>query len=98
MDAAITRAIRLVILNGLRSRTTRVRVSQEIVASTISCAVYGGVREWFYSAKRKPAAKIVPSLGKLILPLVNESWAATPDRAISPNSVKGRKKSNSKKG
>jgi AcrR family transcriptional regulator len=97
MDAAITRAIQVVVFNGLRSRATRVRVSREILAATISWAVYGAAREWFYSAKRKPAGEIVPSLAKLILPLVSKGSAAASDRAISPTSAKGRKKSTSKK-
>ena len=97
MDAAITRAIQVVVLSGLRSRTTQVRVSREILASTISWAIYGASREWFYRAKRQPAEEIVPSLAKLILPLVSEISLAASDRAISPNSAKRRKKSTSQK-
>jgi len=97
MDTAITRAIQVVVLSGLRSRTTQVRVSREILASTISWAIYGASREWFYRAKRQPAEEIVPSLAKLILPLVSEISLAASDRAISPNSAKRRKKSTSQK-
>jgi AcrR family transcriptional regulator len=73
MDAAITRAIRLIVLNGLKKRPMRTGVSREILASTISWAFYGAAREWFYSAKRQPAEQVVPFLASLVLHLVDGS-------------------------
>jgi AcrR family transcriptional regulator len=92
MDAAIMRAIQV-----LRSRATRARVSREILASTISWAIYGAAREWFYSAKRQPAEDIVPFLARLILPLVNESSDPAPDPATLPRRMKILKKGTAKK-
>lgn len=73
MDAAITRAIQIVIRDGLQTRAPRSGISPEILASTISWAIYGAAREWFFTPKRKPAEEVVPSLARLVLPLMNES-------------------------
>jgi AcrR family transcriptional regulator len=59
LDSAITRAIRIVVLDGLAKRTTRTRVSHDVLASTISWAIYGATREWFYSKKRHRSDDIV---------------------------------------
>jgi AcrR family transcriptional regulator len=72
VDAAVTRAIQIVMLNGLRNGATHDGVSPEILASTVSWAIYGAAREWFFTPQRKRAEEVVPSLAELILPLVKQ--------------------------
>jgi AcrR family transcriptional regulator len=52
LDAAVTRAIRVVVLEGLAKRATRNGVPHNVLAATVSSAVYGATREWFYSKRR----------------------------------------------
>ena len=52
-------AIRIVVLECLAKHAPRTRVSHYVLASTISWAIYGAIREWFYSKKRHRSDEIV---------------------------------------
>ena len=72
LDSAVTGAIRIVVLDGLAKHTPRTRVSADVLASTISSAIYGAVREWFYSKKRHKSDEIV----SFVVGLVSQAFAA----------------------
>ena len=59
LDSAVTRAIRMVVLDGLAKRATRCGVPHDVLASTVSSAIYGATREWFYSKRRHRIDEIV---------------------------------------
>ena len=59
LDSAVTGAIRIIVLDGLAKHSPRTSVSADVLASTISSAIYGAVRDWFYSKKRHKSNEIV---------------------------------------
>jgi AcrR family transcriptional regulator len=73
MDAAVTSAIRRLILAGASKHAAVLTLPPEIVANTVSWAVYGAAKEWFYTPDRRPAEEIVPTLVRLIIPLLEGS-------------------------
>jgi AcrR family transcriptional regulator len=76
MDAAVTQAIKRMLLDGLRKHSGGGSVvAPEIVASAASSAIYGGAKEWFYTADRARAEEIAPSLTQLVAPLLHASDA-----------------------
>ncbi|HEV2273563.1 MAG TPA: TetR family transcriptional regulator [Acidobacteriaceae bacterium] len=69
-EAAIVAAIRRVLLEGVSQRAVEGILSPEMIANTASWAIYGAVKEWFYSADRPPAEVAVPQILNLILPIL----------------------------
>ena len=69
IEAAITTAIRRVIMNGMPKDGTPT-LSPEIIATTASWAIYGAVKQWFYTPNHAPAEEIVPSILQLIIPIL----------------------------
>jgi AcrR family transcriptional regulator len=68
LDSAVTRAIRIVVLDGVAKPGTRTRVSPDLLASTISWTIYGTTREWFYSKKRPTVDEIVSLVVRIVGP------------------------------
>jgi AcrR family transcriptional regulator len=70
LDSALIRAIRIVVLEGLPKRAGRVGVSHHVVASTVSWALYGATREWFYSARQHRTAEIASFVASIVVPVI----------------------------
>ena len=69
IEAAITAAIRRVIMNGMPVEGTPT-LTPEIIGTTASWAIYGAVKQWFYTPDRPPAEEIVPAILQLIVPIL----------------------------
>jgi AcrR family transcriptional regulator len=83
LDSAIIKAIRILVFDGLAKRAIRTEVSHDVLASTISWAIYGTIREWFYSRKRPRVDEIVPLVVSIVGPAF-EGGLAKGHGAVSP--------------
>jgi AcrR family transcriptional regulator len=83
IEAAITAAIRRVIMNGMPKQSATHALSPEIIATTASWAIYGAVKEWFYTPDHSPAEEIVPQILQLIIPILMTAGPVNPDRIES---------------
>jgi len=60
MEAAVTTTIRRVILEGLSTHGSALPAPTKIVATTVSWAIYGAAKEWFYTPGHPPAEESCP--------------------------------------
>ena len=80
LDSAVTRAIRIVVLDGFAKRAIRTSVSHDVLASTISWAIYGATHEWFYSKKRLRIDEVVSLVARVVGPLFEAGVTKLPAR------------------
>jgi len=77
IDAAMTAAIRRVLEKGMPQPHGEAHVdsavSPEMATMAASWAIYGAVKQWFYTADHPPAEEIVPSILQLILPILQQT-------------------------
>lgn len=69
MEAAMTAAIRRVLIRGM-SKDSESNGLGEMVATTASWAIYGAVKEWFYTPGHVPAEEIVGRILLLVMPVL----------------------------
>jgi len=70
IDAAVTAAIRRVLLEGLSKHGKPKGPSSELVASAASGAIYGAAKEWANTPRRPSSEKFVPVVLALVQPLL----------------------------
>jgi len=76
VDAAITNAIRRVLASGLQQHGDSPTIPPDMVAMAASWAIYGAVKQWFYTPNHPPAEQIVPSILHLVLPILQQAEPA----------------------
>jgi AcrR family transcriptional regulator len=82
MESAITAAIRRVLINGMKKDNPSA-VSAEMVATTASWAIYGAVKQWFYTPDHAPAEEIVGRILQLVMPILEGGRTLeSPDVAV----------------
>jgi len=76
MDAAIVAAIRRLLMEGMQRAKQAKALPPEMVATPVSWAICGGVKQWFSTPDRPPAEVFVPQLLGLILPMLEAAGIA----------------------
>jgi len=85
IDAAIIKAIRRVLLGGVAQTSSHFQ--PEMIATTASWAIYGAVKQWFNTADRCPAEAIVPTILRLVTPILEGSRRTIKAAPIGPLSA-----------
>jgi AcrR family transcriptional regulator len=68
LESAIIAVVRRMILDGLKHHPSG-DIDPELVASTVSWAIYGAAREWVHTPNRCPAEQMADTIEKLVSPL-----------------------------
>ena len=82
MEAGIVTAIRHTILQGMENKPVPEGLTPQIVATTASWAIYGAVKQWFYTPEHQPASEAVEPILKLVLPILLTAGPIEPHEQI----------------
>ncbi len=69
MESAVIGVVRGIILDGSKSHPLSGKVSIEMIASTISWALYGAAVEWLRTPNRPPSEEFAETLVTLVSPI-----------------------------
>ena len=70
LESAVIAVVRRMILEGLKQHPSDTPVTPEMVATTLSWAIYGAAQEWVRTPNRPASEEIVGPLVKLVSPLL----------------------------
>jgi AcrR family transcriptional regulator len=76
MEAAVIAVVRGMLLDGMRRHPPAEGVSAEMVAGTLSWAIYGAAKEWVKAVPRKPVDEAVEQVMGLVGPMFAAANAA----------------------
>jgi AcrR family transcriptional regulator len=76
MEAAVIAVVRNMILRGTREHPPANGVSPEMLASSLSWAIYGAAKEWVRSQSRRPVDDAVEEIVALVAPMMGITMAS----------------------
>jgi AcrR family transcriptional regulator len=91
IDSAISLAIRRIILDGLEKQSGQSHAPREVIASMVSGAIYGAVKELLSRTNGQADEAALSSIAQLIRPLLEQN-AATIHAAASPRRTSAQKR------
>jgi hypothetical protein len=69
MESAVIGVVRWMILDGLRKHPAGGVVTPEILATTVSWAIYGAAKEWLQTPNRSESEEMAETVVVLISPI-----------------------------
>jgi AcrR family transcriptional regulator len=70
LESAVIGVVRRTILKGIKNHPSDRGASPEMIATTLSWAIYGAAREWLHTPDHVPAEQIVTTIMALIAPIL----------------------------
>jgi AcrR family transcriptional regulator len=84
MEAGMVAAIRRTLLHGLQNKAVPEGLTPEIVATAAAWAIYGAVKQWFYTPNHQPANEAVQPILKLVFPILAQAGNPGPHPQSEP--------------
>jgi AcrR family transcriptional regulator len=87
MESAVIAVVRQMILDGSEKHPSGREVSPQMIATTVSWAIYGAAKEWAQTPNRRPSCEIVDTIVLLIHPILNRV-ALEPEPEPGPEPIR----------
>ena len=82
MEAGIVAAIRRTLLKGIENKAVPEGLTPEMVATTAAWAIYGAVKQWFYTPEHQPSSEAVQPILKLVFPILATVTPTLPHETV----------------
>jgi AcrR family transcriptional regulator len=75
MESAVVAVVRQMILEGLKQHPSAREACPEMIAATVSWAIYGAAKEWARMPKRGASEEIVETVMMLVSPILGAEYS-----------------------
>jgi AcrR family transcriptional regulator len=70
LESAVVAVVRKMLLDGMKQNPPERKVSPEMIAATVSWAIYGAAKEWAQLPDHIPSEEVVDTIMTLVLPIL----------------------------